>query len=196
MSSKIKGDPFGESDVLVTIQHTLNDVPGVLPTARAMSYFGEHALGWMGLAALGAAVDKERRIGWAKVGVSAFTSHAASVVLKRIVRRPRPHDRRIAIGVGTPSKLSFPSSHATSTTAALVGIAKLGYPAAPAVGVPAIMLSRLVLGVHYPTDVALGAALGTATALAVDKIGDRVIEPKKAQHNQGGQPSIAERNAQ
>lgn len=44
MSSKIKGDPFGESDVLVNIQHTLNDVPGVLPTARAMSYFGEHAL--------------------------------------------------------------------------------------------------------------------------------------------------------
>jgi len=77
-----------------------------------------------------------------------------------------------------------------------VGIAKLGYPAAPAVGVPAIMLSRLVLGVHYPTDVALGAALGTATALAVDKIGDKVIEPKNAQHNQGGQPSIAERNAQ
>ena len=73
MSSKIKGDPFGESDVLVNIQHTLNDVPGVLPTARAMSYFGEHALGWMGLAALGAAVDKERRIGWAKVGVAAVS---------------------------------------------------------------------------------------------------------------------------
>lgn len=176
--SPIKGDPFGESDLLVGIQGALNEVPGVIPAARAMSFFGEHALGWMGLAALGAAVDSKRRVGWAKVGVAAFTSHAASVVIKRIVRRPRPHDPRIAIGVGTPSKLSFPSSHATSTTAALVGLAALGYGAAPAVGVPAIMLSRLVLGVHYPTDVALGAALGASTAVAVDKIGDKVIRPR------------------
>lgn len=183
MSSKINGspitgDPFGESDLLVGIQGALNEVPGVIPAARAMSFFGEHALGWMGLAALGAAVDSKRRVGWAKVGVAAFTSHAASVVIKRIVRRPRPHDPRIVIGVGTPSKLSFPSSHATSTTAALVGLAALGYGAAPAVGVPAIMLSRLVLGVHYPTDVALGAALGASTAVAVDKIGDKVIRPR------------------
>lgn len=183
MSSKINGspitgDPFGESELLVGIQGALNEVPGVIPAARAMSFFGEHALGWMGLAALGAAVDSKRRVGWAKVGVAAFTSHAASVVIKRIVRRPRPHDPRIVIGVGTPSKLSFPSSHATSTTAALVGLAALGYGAAPAVGVPAIMLSRLVLGVHYPTDVALGAALGASTAVAVDKIGDKVIRPR------------------
>lgn len=183
MSSKINGspitgDPFGESDLLVGIQGALNEVPGVIPAARAMSFFGEHALGWMGLAALGAAVDSKRRVDWAKVGVATFTSHAASVVIKRIVRRPRPHDPRIVIGVGTPSKLSFPSSHATSTTAALVGLAALGYGAAPAVGVPAIMLSRLVLGVHYPTDVALGAALGASTAVAVDKIGDKVIRPR------------------
>lgn len=176
--SPIEGDPFGESDLLVGIQGALNEVPGVIPAARAMSFFGEHALGWMGLATLGAAVDSKRRVGWAKVGVAAFTSHAASVVIKRIVRRPRPHDSRIVIGVGTPSKLSFPSSHATSTTAALVGLAALGCGAAPAVGVPAIMLSRLVLGVHYPTDVALGAALGASTAVAVDKIGDKVIRPR------------------
>lgn len=206
MFSKVKGDPFGESDALVAIQGALNDVPGVLPAARAMSFFGEHALGWMGLAALGAAVDEKRRVDWAKVGVAAFTSHAASVVIKRIIRRPRPHDPRIKIGVGTPSKLSFPSSHATSTTAALVGIAKLGYPAAPAVGVPAIMLSRLVLGVHYPTDVTVGALLGAGTVVAVDKIGDKVTGPKAAemkaapskaaQNNQGVLPTTSERNAQ
>lgn len=196
MSSKVKGDPLGESTVLVELQRALNGVPGVLPAARAMSFFGEHALGWMGLAALGCAVDERRRVDWAKVGVAAFTSHAASVVLKRIVRRPRPHDPRIKIGVGTPSKLSFPSSHATSTTAALVGIAKLTSSPAPLAGVPAIMLSRLVLGVHYPTDVSVGAALGAGTAIVVDKLGDRLIEPKTAQPNRGASPISAERNAQ
>ena len=46
---------------------------------------------------------------------AAFVSHALSVVVKRIVQRKRPHDPRIQVGVKTPSELSFPSSHATST---------------------------------------------------------------------------------
>ena len=147
----------GEVALLMAIQDKLTDAPGVLPVAKAMSFFGEHAAGWMGLAVLGAAVDADRRRGWAAVGASAFTSHAASVIIKRVVRRRRPHHPGIRVGVGTPSKLSFPSSHATSTTAALVGV-------------PAIMLSRLVLGVHYPTDVLAGAALGWTTATITDKI--------------------------
>ena len=160
----------GEVAVLVAVQDALTDVPGVLPAATAMSFFGEHAAGWMGLGALGAAVDAERRRGWAVVGVSAFATHAASVIIKRIVRRKRPHHPDIRIGVGTPSKLSFPSSHATSTTAALVAMSRMGLGKWPLAGVPAIMLSRLVLGVHYPTDVAAGAALGWTGAVLTDKI--------------------------
>ncbi len=160
----------GEVAMLMAIQERIADAPGVLPAAKAMSFFGEHAAGWMGLAALGAAVDGERRRGWAVVGVSAFASHAASVVIKRVVRRKRPHHPGIRVGVGTPSKLSFPSSHATSTTAALVAMSKMGFGPAPLAGVPAIMLSRLVLGVHYPTDVLAGAALGWTTATITDRI--------------------------
>lgn len=163
----IKGDPFGESDMLVAIQDTIADVPGVLPAAKAMSFFGEHAAGWLLLAGAGwLASDGGCRGGWTRMGAAAFTSHAASVILKRIVRRPRPHDPRIRIGVGTPSKLSFPSSHATSTTAALVCLADITGSRLPWIGVPAIMASRLVLGVHYPTDVTAGALLGLATAWA------------------------------
>lgn len=160
----------GEVALLMAIQDKITDVPGVLPAAKAMSFFGEHAAGWMGLAALGAAADAGRRRGWAVVGVSAFTSHAASVIIKRVVRRKRPHHPGIRVGVGTPSKLSFPSSHATSTTAALVAMSRMGFGPAPLAGVPAIMLSRLVLGVHYPTDVLAGAALGWTTATITDRI--------------------------
>ena len=47
-----------ESRVLESIQGAAFDVPGVLPTARGLSHWGEHALGWMGSAAVGAGVDK------------------------------------------------------------------------------------------------------------------------------------------
>ncbi|MFT4128247.1 MAG: phosphatase PAP2 family protein, partial [Gordonia sp. (in: high G+C Gram-positive bacteria)] len=105
-----------------------------------------------------------------------FGAHAASVVIKRIVRRRRPSDPRIVVGVSTPSKLSFPSSHATSTTAAAILIGRAaGLPPSllPALLVPPMLTSRLVLGVHYPSDVAAGAAIGAASAAAVIAVGKR-----------------------
>lgn len=163
-----------EADVLVALQEAIGDKPGVLATARGLSHFGEHALGWMGLGTVGALVDKQRRKQWIELAVVAFVSHAISVVVKRIVRRKRPHDERIKIGVGTPSKLSFPSSHATSTSAALVSLAKLTKNPLPLLGVPVMMISRMVLGVHYPTDVLTGAVVGAATAEAVARIGKAI----------------------
>lgn len=158
-----------ESRVLELIQGAAFDVPGVLPTARGLSHWGEHALGWMGSAAVGAGIDKRRREGWVRVGAAAFLAHAASVVLKRIVRRKRPDYPYVRVGVKTPSKLSFPSSHATSTTAFLVAVSRLTGRKAPLLGVPVMMASRMVLGVHYPTDTAVGAAIGAATAEVVMK---------------------------
>lgn len=158
-----------ESRVLESIQGAAFDVPGVLPTARGLSHWGEHALGWMGSAAVGAGVDKRRREGWVRVGAAAFLAHAASVVLKRIVRRKRPDYPYVRVGVKTPSTLSFPSSHATSTTAFLVAVSRLTGRKAPLLGVPVMMASRMVLGVHYPTDTAVGAAIGAATAEVVMK---------------------------
>jgi membrane-associated phospholipid phosphatase len=67
--------------------------------------------------------------------------------------------------VGTPSRLSFPSSHATSTTAAAVLYGGLTGRRLTPVLVPPMLVSRLVLGVHYPSDVAAGSALGGAVAL-------------------------------
>lgn len=157
----------GEVAILNAVQSGLGAHPGVIKAARGMSHFGEHALGWVGLAAAGYVLDRPRRRQWAGVAVGAVGAHAASIVIKRVVRRPRPNHPSVQVNVSTPSKLSFPSSHATSTTAAAVLMGRLTGLPLPAVLVPPMLLSRMVLGVHYPTDVLAGSALGAASAAAV-----------------------------
>jgi membrane-associated phospholipid phosphatase len=156
-----------EVAIINAVQATLGAKPEVVKAARAMSHFGEHALGWVGIAAVGWVADKPRRRQWAGVAVGAVGAHAASIVIKRIVRRPRPNDPSVQVNVSTPSKLSFPSAHATSTTAAAVLLGKLTGLPLPAVLVPPMLLSRVVLGVHYPSDVLAGSALGAASAAVV-----------------------------
>ncbi|NLU84794.1 phosphatase PAP2 family protein [Rhodococcus sp. HNM0569] len=161
--------PGAEVRALAAVQSTIGSKPGVIAAARGMSHFGEHALGWMAISALGAAVDKPRRREWIGVGVGAVGAHAASIAIKRVVRRRRPSHPSVQVNVGTPSRLSFPSSHATSTTAAAVLMGRLTGLPLPALLVPPMLLSRLVLGVHYPTDVLAGSALGAASAAVVLK---------------------------
>ena len=124
-----------EVDLLVAIQDQLY-TPETAKAARGLSYFGEHDLGWLAVAGLGGAVDKQNRSKWLALGAGTFAAHAATVVLKRIVRRKRPDYSYVRVGVKTPSRLSFPSSHATSTTAFLVGLSRLTGSKAPLVGVP------------------------------------------------------------
>lgn len=156
-----------EVQALVAVQSALADQPGVLPAARALSHFGEHSLGWLAVSGVGALVQPAKRRDWLAVGVGAFLAHAAAVVIKRVVRRPRPHDPAVAVHVGTPSKLSFPSAHATSSTAAAILLRRATGLPWPAVIVPPMVLSRMVLGVHYPSDVATGVVVGAVVAKAV-----------------------------
>jgi len=86
------------------------------------------------------------------------------VLVKRLVRRRRPHHAAVAVNVGTPSELSFPSAHATSTTAAAILMGRITGLPLPVLLVPPMALSRILLGVHYPSDVACGVALGAAVA--------------------------------
>lgn len=161
------GAPSGEVAALVAVQSALADRPGMVAAARGLSHFGEHSIGWLAVASLGAALMPARRRDWLVAGAGAFVAHAAAVVVKRLVRRKRPHHPAVVVNVGTPSRLSFPSAHATSTTAAAILMGRAtGLPKGmcAAVLVPPMALSRILLGVHYPSDVAVGVALGAAVA--------------------------------
>ncbi|ANY09959.1 phospholipid phosphatase [Pseudonocardia sp. HH130630-07] len=166
------GPPTGEIVVLATVQDALATGPTV-SVARGMSLFGEHAAGWLAIGLAGAALDRPRRREWLGSAAAVAFAHGASIGVKRVVRRRRPDHPSVRVLVGTPSRLSFPSSHATSTTAAAVLygglLGRRSRPAAAAT-VGLMALSRLVLGVHYPTDVATGTALGAVVATGARRV--------------------------
>lgn len=158
------GPPSGEVAAMVAIQSALSDRPGVLTAARGLSHFGEHSLGWVAISLLGAVLVPRHRREWLVAGAGAFVAHAAAVLIKRLVRRTRPNHPAVAVNVGTPSQLSFPSAHATSTTTAAILMGRATGLPLPAMLVPPMALSRVLAGVHYPSDVAAGIALGVAVA--------------------------------
>lgn len=157
-----------EARALAGLQSTGCSRPATC-AARTLSRAGEHAWLWLALSGAGYSLDRPRRSEWAQVGASALIAHGGAVVLKRIVRRKRPHAPGLLVLDRTASLLSFPSAHASSTTAAAMAAAPLlgARRTAPVVVSLAMALARMLLGVHYPSDVAAGAIIGVLSVRAV-----------------------------
>jgi membrane-associated phospholipid phosphatase len=82
--------------------------------------------------------------------------------IKLIVGRPRPELEGLPPLVHTISSRSYPSAHATTSFAGAGALSRV-LPAAPLYALAAAMaFTRPYVGVHYPSDVVAGAALGTA----------------------------------
>ncbi len=107
----------------------------------------------------------------ARLSAVAVLATLASRALKEWVDRPRPcdADQSIAAGCAPLDPWSFPSGHTVHAVAFQVVL----IPHAPTVAswlVPwtlAIAVSRVVLGLHYPSDVAAGAMVGGLLAAVV-----------------------------
>jgi decaprenylphosphoryl-5-phosphoribose phosphatase len=131
------------------------------------SRLGEHAALWLALGAAGSLfAEPGRRAGWRRATAVVAGAYAANTALKLIVRRRRPALPGLPPLTSTPTRLSFPSAHATTAFAGALAYSRLGLPRVPLYALAvSLALSRLYLGVHYPSDALGGAALGTAIAV-------------------------------
>lgn len=135
--------------------------PGVVRVVSRFSSTGEHAAVWLVLGTAGTVLDRPRRAEWRRSVLTVAGAYLANFALKNVFRRKRPLLEDLPQLIKTPTALSFPSAHATSSFAAARAYGPL-LPTRPLYATAALMaLSRVYLGVHYPTDILAGATFGT-----------------------------------
>ena len=144
---------------------------GPLPDAvmKSLGAAGEWAVVWVAIGAGAAAADPEHRGRWLAAAAVGPAAIGLNFTIKVAVGRRRPLLEQHPPLARAPTKLSFPSAHATSSLAAATALGRVRPPARPALlGLAAaICLSRPYLGMHYPSDVLAGAALGTVIGRAL-----------------------------
>jgi undecaprenyl-diphosphatase len=129
----------------------------------AYAWTGEWGRVWIATALAGAFADRARRGRWLWAALGVPVTLTANYCIKRTVRRQRPRLDGIEPAGRVPTTLSFPSAHAATSFAAATLIGALVLPLRPLLYCAAALMafSRPYLGVHYPSDVVAGAALGT-----------------------------------
>jgi len=132
------------------------------------SRLGEHAAVWLALGAAGSLLQPSRRREWRTAAAGVGATYLLNTAIKLVVRRRRPRLEDLPALTSTPTALSFPSAHTSTSLAATLLYSALGVPLIPLLGLTAsLAYSRIYLGVHYPSDLIGGAALGAALGLAL-----------------------------
>lgn len=113
------------------------------------------------------------RQGGSEFALTAMVAYALEVplfvLLKHLIKRPRPADalESLSAFIQPADRFSFPSGH-TAAAFVMASLLSVFYPPVMllALGLAVMVgLSRVLLGVHYPSDILAGATLGVSCAM-------------------------------
>jgi membrane-associated phospholipid phosphatase len=142
--------------------------PRMEEAMRLLGRVGNNGAVWLVVNLVLAAADPGNRESWLICAALGPLAIGVNYAVKLLVRRPRPVLEGLSPLGGAPSSLSFPSAHATSSFAVATAMTRVDALGALAfVLALALAVGRPYLGMHYPSDVLVGAGLGVLLGLLV-----------------------------
>lgn len=145
-------------------------VPGVRPMFAGISRLGDGVFWYTLMLFLPVAYGEAGLMPALRMALVGVVGLGLYKYLKKRLTRERPYITLAGVIAGTPAldRYSFPSGH-TLHAASFTVLACSSFPALAWLCVPFAVLvaaSRVVLGLHYPTDVLAGAGIGIGLAYA------------------------------
>lgn len=156
-----------DRQVCVRLNRTLR-FSAVLHAFRAVSRLGDGIFWYSLMLALLLTYEREAALAVLHLALVGMVCTLTYKAVKRSTLRPRPYEVLSAVALGAPplDAFSFPSGH-TLHAVAFTLIATAYFPWLAVLLLPFTLLvaaSRVVLGLHYPSDVLAGAAIGALIA--------------------------------
>ncbi len=179
----------GYDNAILSALHELAVQAGTFltPVMKLISVTGNGGVLMIVLAVLLTFFSRTRKVGVCMLGALLIGSLITNVFLKEWVARPRPYlslpysEWWLYVEAPRMRDLSFPSGHATATTAAMMSlwqVKKRGYRIAGCVYVLLMAVSRNYLMVHYPSDVLAGLLIGLLAAFLSCTVVNRVYDSR------------------
>lgn len=160
------------------------------PAVIGITHLGDNGMIWIVLVLLLLFPKQTRKYAVMAMAALLFSLLINNMILKNAIARTRPYEMVEGLTrlIEAQHDFSFPSGHTASSFAAAVVLfrnLKKCYGIPLLVLAVLISLSRLYVGVHYPTDVLFGAISGILLAVLAEWLVNGILERRRKEGQDG-----------